>query len=149
MFFGGKISPQQGCTTQNPSVGIHQVHQHPHFQYHPLKNQQKSGNQPCNTREKKLFPSLAGGSASAEAVALAKSKPSAKQGEKAKKKNASEAEGTTLEEHLARNKERQEKAGKKFDADRSTKFFDAKDTNNDGVMDEKEKKAKLAAGWEK
>jgi len=59
------------------------------------------------------------------------------------------AGGVTLEEHLARNRARQEKAGKKFDVEHATKFFNAKDTNHDGIMDEKEKKAKLSKDWDK
>jgi len=53
------------------------------------------------------------------------------------------AEGTTLEEHLARNKERAEKKGKPFSVEQSTRWFHAKDKNNDGVIDENEKKAKV------
>jgi N-sulfoglucosamine sulfohydrolase len=81
-----------------------------------------------------------------------KSKNEAKAGKKAKKtkKNASSAaEGTTLEEHLERNRARAEKNNKPFDEESSTKWFSAKDTNNDGILDEQERAQKVPPDWNK
>ena len=49
-------------------------------------------------------------------------------------------EGVTLEEQLEKAKARQ---GDKFDAARTTRWFKAKDKNNDGVLDAKEQKTKV------
>jgi N-sulfoglucosamine sulfohydrolase len=75
-----------------------------------------------------------------------KTKPAAKQAKKASKKTPA-AEGTTLEEHLEKNRLRAEKNNKPFDEERSTKWFNAKDANNDGVIDEKERAGKVPADW--
>ncbi len=56
---------------------------------------------------------------------------------------------TTLEAHLDRNRKRAEKAGKPFDEARSIRWFKAKDTNNDGVIDAKERQANVPADWNK
>ncbi len=55
------------------------------------------------------------------------------------------AEGVTLKEQLEKAKARQ---GDKFDAARTTRWFKAKDKNNDGVLDAKEQKAKVT-DWNK
>lgn len=57
-----------------------------------------------------------------------------------------DAKGITLEEQLKKAEDRQ---GDSFDADRTTRWFHAKDTNKDGVLDKKEQKAKAPEGWNK
>lgn len=55
------------------------------------------------------------------------------------------AKGITLEQQLEIAKERN---GDKFDAERTTRWFNAKDKNGDGVIDEKERKQKVT-DWNK
>jgi arylsulfatase A len=58
-------------------------------------------------------------------------------------------EGITLVEKLEDAKAKAKKSGKKFDAERTTRWFNAKDLNDDGVMDEVEAKTKAPEGWNK
>jgi len=55
--------------------------------------------------------------------------------------------GRALPEQLAISKERAEKSGKAFDAARTTRWFNAKDTNRDGVLGVDEQKAKAPQNW--
>jgi arylsulfatase A len=55
--------------------------------------------------------------------------------------------GITLEQQLAHAKEKN--GGKNFNAERTVRFFNAKDLNKDGVLDEQEQKAKAPVGWNK
>ena len=55
VFFLGKKSPRQGCTTQITELGMHQ---NPHFQLNPLKNQTNPEINPKTTGKKQLFASL-------------------------------------------------------------------------------------------
>jgi arylsulfatase A len=58
--------------------------------------------------------------------------------------SVSASEGLTLKEHLEKNR------GKKnFDEERSIRWFKAKDLNNDGVMDENEKRQRPPKDWNK
>ena len=50
------LKKRQGCWPQNSELGMHQ---NPHFQYNPLKNQKNPEINPLTGRRKKtLFPSL-------------------------------------------------------------------------------------------
>ena len=40
-----------------------------------------------------------------------------------------------------------EETGKTFDAARTTRWFQAKDVNKDGVIDEQERQTKVPVGW--
>ena len=55
--------------------------------------------------------------------------------------------GRTLEEQLAIAKAAARKKGKRFDAERATRWFEAKDLNGDGVLDEREQGTKAPQGW--
>lgn len=57
--------------------------------------------------------------------------------------------GRTLEEQLKISKAKADQNAKKFDAERTTRWFNAKDTNNDGVLDEKELQTKVSKDWNK
>jgi hypothetical protein len=61
-------------------------------------------------------------------------------------KNSKE-KGRTLEDQLARAKANAEKSGKKYDPEQSTRWFNAKDLNKDGFLDEKELNTKAPVGW--
>ena len=63
--------------------------------------------------------------------------------------NAPKVNGITLEKKLADAKAKAKKSGKKFDAERTTRWFHAKDLNKDGVMDEVEAKTKAPKDWNK
>jgi arylsulfatase A-like enzyme len=56
-------------------------------------------------------------------------------------------EGPTLEEQLKIATANAKKNGKKFDAERTTRWFHAKDTNGDGVLSAEEQKAKVSKDW--
>lgn len=56
-------------------------------------------------------------------------------------------EGRTLEEQLKIAKENAKKKGKPFVEERTTRWFNAKDTNNDGLLSEEEQKAKAPTNW--
>lgn len=55
----------------------------------------------------------------------------------------------TREQHLINSTERAKRLGKKFDPAQSTRWFNAKDTNKDGVLDAAEQKAKAPKDWNK
>ncbi|VGO13057.1 Arylsulfatase [Pontiella desulfatans] len=55
----------------------------------------------------------------------------------------SSAVGVTLEEHLIQAEKRAKTKGNAFNREHSTQWFHKKDTNNDGVMSDAEKKAKI------
>jgi len=59
------------------------------------------------------------------------------------------AKGVTLEEQLKIARERAKKNGRKFKAERTTRWFRAKDRNNDGIIDAKERRQKVPADWNK
>jgi hypothetical protein len=69
-------------------------------------------------------------------------KPQSPTGEKAKTK-----ETRTLEQQLAQAKAKAKNKGKKFDPEQSTRWFNSKDLNKDGILDEKELNAKAPVGW--
>jgi N-sulfoglucosamine sulfohydrolase len=72
----------------------------------------------------------------------ANEKPHAKL-QKKTSNNVPAAEGTTLEEHLAQAEKRAGIQGKPFDKKRAIEWFHKKDTNNDGVIDDAERKARV------
>jgi len=91
-----------------------------------------------------------GHSAKADMKKNNSSEESQKKGEKKSKKTPSSATGgMTLAQQLEHAKERAESSGKIFDAERTTRWFHAKDKNGDGVIDENEKKAKVSEDWNK
>ena len=55
--------------------------------------------------------------------------------------------GVTLPQQLANAKDRAKKSGKKYNPEQTTRWFNAKDLNKDGVLDEKELKTKAPVGW--
>ena len=55
--------------------------------------------------------------------------------------------GVTLQQQLVHAKDRAKKSGKKFNPQQTTRWFNAKDLNKDGVLDEKELKTKAPVGW--
>jgi arylsulfatase A-like enzyme len=57
------------------------------------------------------------------------------------------AQGITLEEQLQQAEANAKKKGKTFDAERTTRWFHAKDKNGDGVIDEQEQKEKVPEDW--
>jgi arylsulfatase A-like enzyme len=59
------------------------------------------------------------------------------------------AKGVSLNEQLAIAEANAKQRGKKFDPERTTLFFRAKDRNGDGVIDEAEAKMKVEPGWNK
>jgi arylsulfatase A-like enzyme len=59
------------------------------------------------------------------------------------------AKGRSLKEQLAIAKENSKKNGTTFSAERSTRWFQAKDLNRDGVLDEEELNTKAPVGWNK
>ena len=81
-------------------------------------------------------------SRSGKAKIVKKSKPANDMDKDAKMEGS-----RTLEEQLQHAKMRAKNLGKSFDPEQSTRWFNAKDTNNDGILDEQEQKAKVRAGW--
>ncbi len=63
--------------------------------------------------------------------------------------DAPKPEGTTLEQQLVHAQERAKKLGKKFDPEQTTRWFRAKDRNNDGILDAQEAKMKAPKDWNK
>ncbi len=59
----------------------------------------------------------------------------------------SAAKVITLEMQLKQGQERAKKIGKEYDEASTTRFFNAKDRNGDGVIDASENKLKVAPGW--
>ena len=53
----------------------------------------------------------------------------------------------TLKSQLANAASKAAARGKSFNPEQTIKYFNAKDLNKDGVLDEKEQKTKLAKGW--
>ncbi|MCK5172564.1 MAG: hypothetical protein KAR47_04185, partial [Planctomycetes bacterium] len=93
-------------------------------------------------------------SRSGKAKIAKKSKPAndpSKDAKKEMKKDAKmdiKTEGSrTLAEQLEHAKMRAKNLGKTFDPEQSTRWFNAKDTNKDGLLDEQEQKAKAPVGW--
>ena len=57
------------------------------------------------------------------------------------------ADGITLQEQLEIARANAEKSGRTFDVARTTRWFNAKDLNKDGLMDEKERQTRAPVGW--
>ncbi|MEN8782937.1 MAG: sulfatase-like hydrolase/transferase [Akkermansiaceae bacterium] len=55
--------------------------------------------------------------------------------------------GRSLKEQLTQSKARAAKSGKKFDPQRTTRWFNAKDLNKDGALDKKELATKAPVDW--
>ncbi len=75
--------------------------------------------------------------------------PGADKPSKGKTGKGAFSEITTLADQLEHAKQRAKNLGKKYDEQSATNFFNAKDRNNDGVIDAEEAKAKVPAGWNK
>ncbi len=58
-----------------------------------------------------------------------------------------EEQRLTLKQYLTKAKVRRQKAGKPYNEAMETRYFRAKDTNDDGVWSPEEAKAKVAKGW--
>jgi arylsulfatase A len=63
--------------------------------------------------------------------------------------NTPKPKGISLQEQLANAEMKARNKGRKFDASRTTRWFNAKDRNNDGVLDEHEQKQKPPKDWNK
>jgi arylsulfatase A-like enzyme len=70
-----------------------------------------------------------------------------KRSEEKKSSLTGKAEGRTLTEQLKIAEKNAKKNGKKFDAERTTRWFHAKDLNKDGVLDKTEQQTKVPNGW--
>ncbi len=162
-------TPEQFFDVNKDADGLHNLIDNP--EYEPLisrhQKQMVEVMKMSNDPMLEIYPNRTDKAAVGEylakldaAVKVRKSKPEIyKRGHSAKnadkkspakeeKKSATKGslKGTTLEEHLERNRDRSKKNNKPFDEQRAIKWFNAKDANNDGVIDDNERAAKVPEG---